>query len=78
VCAQLEGDPSGFKYCFDHPGPENACGLFAGIQMFATEFGVLTLCGPGMLVQTCQNYRECITQCPNGPTDCAEGPAYCQ
>ncbi len=78
VCAQLEGDPSGFKYCFDHPGPENQCGLYQGQQSFATEFGVLVLCGPAMLVQTCQNYRECITQCPNGPTDCAEGPAYCQ
>ena len=78
VCAPLNGDDSGFQYCLDHPGPENQCGFFADLQSYATEFGVLTLCGPSMFVRTCQNYAECLALCPNGPTDCAEGPAHCQ
>ncbi|MBU1242658.1 hypothetical protein KKD52_01515 [Myxococcota bacterium] len=78
LCAQLEGDTSGFSYCLDVPGDDNDCGFFAEVSIVATGNGVFTLCTPVALVDTCPHYRDCLAQCPNGPGDCAAGPAYCQ
>ena len=78
LCAQLAGDPSGFSYCLDALPQDSVCGFFSEASSVATDFGVLTLCVPAQLVQTCPHYRDCIEQCPNGPGDCAAGPVYCQ
>jgi hypothetical protein len=78
LCAQLQGDTSGFFYCLDAPAAGDGCGPYAASASVATDQGVEELCIPAMLVQTCPNYRTCLAQCPNGPADCASGPAFCQ
>ncbi len=78
-CAPVPGDAGGFSYCMNAAPQDSDCGFYAQAgPVSVTGYGVLPLCVPDPAVQTCPNYRDCLAQCPNGPGDCAAGPAYCQ
>ncbi len=77
-CVALPGDTSGFKYCVDYCDINQECGHYTECIEMEINSQLHNLCVPDSQVQDCTNYTDCMEQCPDGSTECNEGPVYCQ
>jgi hypothetical protein len=81
ACLPADGNVNGQFQCLNECIDNTDCDPYSECRTLTlTGYGTYPtkVCLPTSTVGTCQNWITCDTQCPDGPSSCAEGPIYCQ
>ncbi|MBN2724731.1 MAG: hypothetical protein JXR95_11730, partial [Deltaproteobacteria bacterium] len=76
-CIPLTGSTDDPTFCLNNCSTNEDCPDYSVCDTISYYGYTFHVCVPETGIDTCEDFINCSTACPNGPTDCPDGPAYC-